>query len=158
MLDYFTSSIITSVFWGFMSLASATMGKTDKDVGLFFKLIIYGISGMLFLFSQQKTLVSKIQKIWNTNRKIMIIFIATVFAGAYPANRCLYNAYSNCGENAHIVMTVTYVLPVVIAVLGARLLLKEHIKPAAILGIFFILLGVLLLKVYGHNDPKIFKK
>ena len=113
-----------------------------------FHSIIYSICTMiLFLYNKSYILYHLKNNIYNT--KLILFSILGVILGLFIPN--LINIYLLKNNKSFIIVALTYTTPL-FSLLLAYLLLKEEISLKEIIGVLFIVLGVIIIATSRHNE------
>ena len=86
---------------------------------------------------------------WNADNKIILLFIASVVWGVILANYFYFTALEESANRAHIVVAVSWTLPIVFAAIGMNLFLNEKTNVPSMIGIALIIAGIYILKLYN---------
>ena len=151
MLDYFAFTLITSFIWGIMSLSSSAMGFHIVEGAAFLKSLFYGLSSLPFFLLFKKEIKKDVNYMVKNQPKLLSIAIILFIMGGAVAQYCYYSAINLSNRHAHIVVTITHTLPVVFAVIGSYFLLGEEINKETIVGISFVIIGVIIMKMFGKK-------
>jgi len=154
MFDYFTNSILAAIFWSVAAMGEGYMGKKNKEVAIFVKFFILGLAAILFFFIFKKKITKNISQIWKADNKIILSFIASVVCGVILANYFYFTALEESANRAHIVVAVSWTLPIVFATIGMNLFLNEKTNVPSMIGIALIIAGIFILKLYNPVEKK----
>ena len=139
-MNAFIWAVLCAVVWGIVPLVEKLgLVKIDPMVGLFYRCLGV-IVGIVLLFAFKYT---AIKQSFGQLHNGMLFLILGGFMASVIGQVCFYNALKT-GEMSKVVpIAATY--PLVAFALGV-LFLGEKVTWAKTGGIFFVLLGVLLLK------------
>ena len=152
MLGYIGNSLITSVIWGCMALSSSAMGFSIIEGAAFLKALFYGLSSIPYFFLYKKEINKDVLFMIKNKPKILAMAIMLFFIGGSVAQYFYFKSINQSNKHSHIVITITHTLPIVIAVIGSYFLLGEEINKETIVGILFVLIGVIIMKFFGHKS------
>ena len=151
MLPWFYYTLITSIIWGCMSITSGAMGFHIVEGAAFLKALFYGLSTIPFFFMFKNEIKKDVWFMVKKKPKLLIIALMLMLLGGGVAQYCYFNAINLSNNNSHIVITITHTLPVVFAAIGAHFLLGEEINKETLVGIVFVIIGVVIMKMFGHK-------
>jgi len=151
MLPWFYYTLITSIIWGCMSITSGAMGFHIVEGAAFLKALFYGLSTIPFFFMFKNEIKKDVWFMVKKKPKLLTIAISLMILSGCVAQYCYFNAINLSNNNSHIVITITHTLPVVFAAIGAHFLLGEEINKETLVGIVFVIIGVVIMKMFGHK-------
>ena len=151
MLDYFTNALVTSSIWGMMTFSSSAMGFHIAEGGAFLKALFYGLSSLPYYFLFKKEINKDVLFMVRNKPKLLTIAIILFILGGSVAQYCYYKAINLSKKKAHIVVAITHTLPIVFAAIGAHFLLGEEINKETLMGIIFVIVGIIIMKMFGKK-------
>jgi len=151
MLDWFTNTLITSTLWGGMAISSSSLGFSIIEGAAFLKCLFYGLSAMPFYFMFKNEITKDVTFIIKNKPKILSLAIILFTLGGAAAQYFYFSAINQSKKKAHIVITIAHTLPIVLAAIGAHFLLGEEINKETLVGMVFVIIGVIIMKLFGHK-------
>ena len=152
MQPFVQYSLFASLFWGVMSVLESVAGQHRMHSALLTKFILYGLSGtmLLLLLKGPQFLYNDMCQFAQERPGLLAVFGLVVSAGSLGVY-CMYCAFDQCGDNKALAIIISYCVPSVIVALLSYSVLKESYNWCACVGAVMILLGVLMIDVYGVN-------
>ena len=152
MLGYLTSSLITASLWGFIIIIDVLMGKISALASLCIGGLCKGLASLLIFFFLSDTLNKDFNHLWKKKRNLLFIFILSIFFLGTAASYFFYNAFNKAGDKCHIAFSIMLALPIVISGLGAYFFLEEKMNFASFFGMFLVVVGIIIMKIYGPKN------
>ena len=119
------------------------MGFHIVEGAAFLKSLFYGLSSLPFFLLFKKEIQKDINYMVKNQPKLLSIALILFLMGGAVAQYCYYNAI-NLSINIILLLLTFYTLPVVFTVLGSYFLLGEEINKETMVGISFVIIGVIL--------------
>ena len=152
MFNYLTCSLITASLWGFIIIIDILMGKISQLLAICIANMLYGISGLLIFTFFYPTLKKDLNTIMKKNKNLLLTFVLSIFFLGTCARYFYYTSYKKAGNKSHIAFSIMLSLPIVLSGLAAYFYLKEDLNFASLLGMFLIVIGIIIMKVYGPKN------
>jgi drug/metabolite transporter (DMT)-like permease len=152
MVGYLGNTMVTSIIWGCMGIMSGAMGFSIAEGGAFLKALFYGLSTIPFFFLYKKEINKDVLFMVKNKPRLLAIAIVMFLLSGSVAQYNYFKAIKLSNKHAHIVITITHTLPIVLTVIGSYFLLGEEINKETIIGIIFVLIGVVIMKMFGHKS------
>jgi drug/metabolite transporter (DMT)-like permease len=141
-LIYLFCGIIVSFFWGLLPVIHKHLLKNISGLSImFFSSLFYFIAICLFTLYNQKIIMKDFKKMTIYN--YIWIFIAAIFC-LFVANLLYY--YILKKNNSSAISALIYSCPI-FTLLIAYFFLKEEIDTYGLLGIFFVILGIIFISL-----------
>ena len=141
-LIYLFFGLIVSFFWGLLPVIHKHLLKNITGITImFFSALFYFISICLFTLYNKKIIIKDFKKI--TINMYIWLFIASVLC-LFIANLIYY--YILKKNNSSTISALIYSCPI-FTLLIAYFFLKEEIDMCGLLGIFFVILGIIFISL-----------
>ena len=151
MFDYFTNTLITSVLWAGIALTSSALGFSIIEGAVFLKALFYGLSTIPFFFMFKKEINKDVLFMVKSKPKFLLLALLFFMVAGITAEYFYFSAINHSKKKSHIVITITHTLPVVLVALGAHFLLGEKINKETLIGMIFVIIGIVIMKMFGHK-------
>ena len=152
MINPLSAALICSLGWGvspiFEKIAMNYMSPilAVALLGVFFGIFALFILGGLYLQNNKSIL----NQITNLRKGILNIFIAAFFI--YVIGTLFFCIALGSSYNTNLVILITYVLPILIALVLSCSVLKSKVNNMMIFGIVITLIGILITFKYKENS------
>lgn len=134
-------SLVIAILWGTTPVVIRAMTKTiSQNTVMFISAIVYFVATMIFVYTYECNVVSiDISK----HMDILFILVITSFVGFFLTNYMYLYAVKHT-DNVNYVIIITSLYPV-ITLLLSYYFLDEKLTWQGLLGLAFIIIGILLL-------------
>jgi drug/metabolite transporter (DMT)-like permease len=134
-------SLVITILWGITPVVIRSMTKTiSQHTVMFISAIVYFVATMIFVYTYEYNVVSiDISK----HMDILFILVITSFVGFFLTNYMYLYAVKHT-DNVNYVVITTSLYPV-ITLLLSYYFLDEKLTWQGLLGLAFIIIGILLL-------------
>ena len=144
-MNYILKAFLVALIWGIFMMCDSFLGKKHFRAGMFLKMSIYGLSILVIYFLIKKEINKELSDLWKNNRHFLITYIVFLLSTSGIVNYLYYTAHNESNGHSHIVIPLTWVLPVALSTLGTWFILKEKINKAGLFGIILMLIGSFIL-------------
>ena len=153
MQPFIQYSLVASAFWGVMSLMESIAGQHRMYSALLAKYVCYGLSGALLLLVLKgpRYLYNDVLFFVQQKPLFFAMFCLVVSIGSLGVYS-MYYAFQICGNNKATAIIISYCVPSIIVAVLSYFVLKERYNWCACIGVLMIIVGVLLIDVYGVNN------